>query len=181
MWLNTWTRLPKKSAQRKILLNSRTLIRIKGIAHNLFHKICEDVHGECTGSVICAQADAPGGRDYTAGGRSVPLCNRLRHPGCAQVQSAQKLSLTINFDINQRLNVKMTRLLTSFSTVCVQNPVVGDGAQAACMGYGISPHAQKMGDRVFPLKINCLIATFCSCAQFCPQKMCRRVETSYLL
>jgi hypothetical protein len=42
MKLNTWVRLPKKSARQKLPLNSRALIRIKGIAHNLFHKMCEE-------------------------------------------------------------------------------------------------------------------------------------------
>jgi len=40
----------------------------------------------------------------------------------------------MNFDANQGVNLQMTRLLTSFSTVCVKNPVFDEAAQAACMG-----------------------------------------------
>ena len=39
----------------------------------------------------------------------------------------------------------MTRLLTSFSTVCVKNPVFGKAAQAACMGYTTMSTAARYG------------------------------------
>jgi hypothetical protein len=37
-----WVALPKNSAQKQILLNSICLRLIKALAHNLFHKKCEE-------------------------------------------------------------------------------------------------------------------------------------------
>ena len=100
--------LLKKSARQKYCLDSRTLYSIKGLAHNLFHKMCEE-----TGLR----------RDAT-----IPQRPRGRNSGpsrrvhCVQVSIAQKLSFGKNFERNQRVSGRTMRLLTSFSTVCVKNP-----------------------------------------------------------
>jgi len=73
---------------------------------------------------------------------SCPVAQPFVTLGCAQVHPAQKLSLVINFDVNQRVNLQMMRLLTSFSTVCVKNPVFTDGAGAGMHGL---PHGEHGG------------------------------------
>ena len=78
-----------------------------------------------------------------------------------------KIGLKKNPERNQRVGMKTMRLLTSFSTVCVKNPVRGK------LDWTGLP-AQKTGARIFSLQINRLGAGLYACAQFCPQKMCRR-------
>ena len=68
-----------------------------------------------------------------------------------------------NAEQNQRLSQLTVRLLTSFSTVCVKKS-----------GHCSGRHAQKTGADIFLLRIRCLGWRSCACAQFCPQKMCRK-------
>jgi hypothetical protein len=64
--------LPKKSARKKSRLNSNGLGAIKALAHNLFHKICEEYRqpSNDVGTVPSRSVRGSGcvteGRDYTA-------------------------------------------------------------------------------------------------------------------
>jgi hypothetical protein len=55
--------LPKKSARKKFRLNSNGLGAIKALAHNLFHKICEEYrHRSNDGGTALARSLGTSGR-----------------------------------------------------------------------------------------------------------------------
>jgi hypothetical protein len=79
--------LLKNAAAGIFPLNSNTLILIKALAHNLFHKICEEAHTAEQDKIGCdgkragqgasqsARGPIPGqGWDYTSLGASLSSC-----------------------------------------------------------------------------------------------------------
>jgi hypothetical protein len=70
IYVHTACALPKNTAGRFSRLNSITLMRIKVLAHNLFHKICEESPGRLPLPVFPGRISGRGG-DYTS----------LRHAG----------------------------------------------------------------------------------------------------
>ena len=103
--------LPKNAAEIIYPLDSNTLILINALAHNLFHKICEEPwHRLSTAPAVArVSAAAPGphqGCDYTS----------LVRPRPAQILSGPRYSLWIH-----ALGDIPSVLRTLFSTVCVQS------------------------------------------------------------
>jgi hypothetical protein len=120
-------------------------MQIKGLANNLFHKICEELWRSADASWpkpgqperlqpgVCQPRDGT----IPALGRSLPLAQGGAFaPVLAQILSVHIFSLWI-----QLLGTYPLRLLTLFSTVYVQSRV--------CVR--IARPAQKLGSVTFPL------------------------------
>lgn len=107
----TSANLPKNAAVVNCSLFSKALILIKVLAHNLFHKICEEAC--CPGPGIGLVRDG-----------TIPALTRRSLHGAVGWAVAllpifcSRRAFSFNF---KRLGLNEASLLTSFSTVCVQS------------------------------------------------------------
>jgi hypothetical protein len=127
--------LPKNTASTFSLLNSITLIRIKTLAHNLFHKICEEGSCQLLGGIFPTGPGYEWGL-YQPAAQGAGGAGPCGGPGYAYILCSPRFSLSI-----QALETFAPALHTLFSTVCVQS--------RALMWTRLD--AQKMGYEIFSL------------------------------